>query len=145
MNLSCWFKKNDNNLGSIATEFVLVFPIMLLILFAIIEFGRIMAVKNTVTSAAREGARNAILPGATYATVLAKINGVLSEGNLTANTIEVIDETSGTVVNVLTAIDRGDPVTVKVVVHYDMLTGLFGMFPGGMDLQGEVTMRREYL
>ena len=118
---------------------------MLLILFAIIEFGRIMAVKNTVTSAAREGARNAILPGATYDTVLAKINGVLLEGNLTANTIEVIDETSGTVVNVLTAIDRGDPVTVKVVVHYDMLTGLFGMFPGGLDLQGEVTMRREFL
>lgn len=125
-------------------EFVLVFPLMLLILFAIIEFGRIMAEKNFVTSAAREGARNAILPGATMTTVLNKIDQFLAEGNLTATSVTVEDK-YGNATGDLSTIARGDPVTVTVLIHYDMLTGLFGLAPGGLDLQGKVTMRREYL
>ncbi len=38
-------------------EFALVFPIVLLITYGIIEFGRMMWIYATVTNAAREGAR----------------------------------------------------------------------------------------
>ncbi|HOY44914.1 MAG TPA: TadE/TadG family type IV pilus assembly protein [bacterium] len=43
--------------GQSLVEFALVIPIFLLLLFGIIEFGRIWETMNTMTGAAREGAR----------------------------------------------------------------------------------------
>jgi Flp pilus assembly protein TadG len=43
--------------GSAAVEFALVLPVLLLIIFGIIDFGRMLAAKITLTEAAREGAR----------------------------------------------------------------------------------------
>ncbi|OGN88803.1 MAG: hypothetical protein A2Y88_14940 [Chloroflexi bacterium RBG_13_48_10] len=47
------FKENAQTM----VEFALVFPILLLITYGIIEFGRIVFIYTSVTSAAREGAR----------------------------------------------------------------------------------------
>jgi Flp pilus assembly protein TadG len=47
--------------GAAAVEFALVLPLLLLILFGIIEFGRAWSVKQTLTDAAREGARIAVV------------------------------------------------------------------------------------
>ena len=47
--------------GAAAVEFALVFPLLLIMLFAIIDFGWIFNQQLTLTEAAREGARyNAI-------------------------------------------------------------------------------------
>lgn len=43
--------------GAAAVEFAIVFPIMLLVMFGIIEFGTLMYDQIMVTNAAREGAR----------------------------------------------------------------------------------------
>jgi Flp pilus assembly protein TadG len=45
--------------GAAAVEFALVMPLLLLILFAIIDFGRMLNTQITLTEAAREGARAA--------------------------------------------------------------------------------------
>lgn len=49
--------------GSAAVEFALVLPILLMLIFAIVDFGRMLSAKITVTEAAREGARAAALVG----------------------------------------------------------------------------------
>jgi Flp pilus assembly protein TadG len=47
--------------GAAAVEFALVMPILLLLLFGIIEFARAWNVRQTLTDAAREGARVAVV------------------------------------------------------------------------------------
>jgi hypothetical protein len=47
--------------GAAAVEFVLVLPVLLVILFGIIDFGRLMHAKLELAEAAREGARAAAL------------------------------------------------------------------------------------
>jgi Flp pilus assembly protein TadG len=49
--------------GVAAAEFALLLPVLLLILFGIIEFGMIMYGREVVTNAAREGARAGIVQG----------------------------------------------------------------------------------
>ena len=47
--------------GSAAVEFALVVPVLLLIVFGIIDFGRALNAQIALTGAAREGARLAAL------------------------------------------------------------------------------------
>jgi Flp pilus assembly protein TadG len=47
--------------GTAALEFALVLPVLLLIVFGIIDFGRALNAQITLTGAAREGARLAAL------------------------------------------------------------------------------------
>lgn len=48
------FRRDD---GAAAVEFALVLPLLLILVFGIIDFGRLMYTANTLTSAVREGAR----------------------------------------------------------------------------------------
>lgn len=48
--------------GQTMVEFAFVFPLFLILVFAIIEFGRAWAAKQALTIAAREGARILVLP-----------------------------------------------------------------------------------
>ena len=43
--------------GAVAVEFALVIPVLLLILFGVMDFGRAMFVKNALTNAAAQAAR----------------------------------------------------------------------------------------
>ena len=43
--------------GAVAVEFALIVPILVMLIFGIVEFGRGYNTKVTVTHAAREGAR----------------------------------------------------------------------------------------
>jgi Flp pilus assembly protein TadG len=47
--------------GAAAVEFALVLPVLLLVIFGIIDFGRLLYAKITLAEAAREGARAAAL------------------------------------------------------------------------------------
>jgi uncharacterized membrane protein YoaK (UPF0700 family) len=53
--------------GAVAVEFALLLPLLLLILFGIIDFGRAINAEITLTQAAREGARLAALGYSTSA------------------------------------------------------------------------------
>src|SRR5258708_3259846 len=53
--------------GSVAVEFALLLPVLLLLIFGIIDFGRAINAQITLTQAAREGARLASLGYSTSA------------------------------------------------------------------------------
>jgi Flp pilus assembly protein TadG len=50
--------------GVVAVEFAIVLPVLLLILFGIIEFGFVLFEKQVITNASREGARAGIVQAA---------------------------------------------------------------------------------
>ncbi len=47
--------------GSISVEFVILFPLLALIVVAMMEFGYLWFVRHTLTNASREGARAAVV------------------------------------------------------------------------------------
>lgn len=51
----------SNDRGAAAVEFALVAPILLLLVFGLIDFGRMLNAKISITEAAREGARAAAI------------------------------------------------------------------------------------
>ena len=73
------FVKNLNERGAALVEFAIVLPLLLLLVFGIIEFGFLLYNKAMITNASREGAREGILfnssrPSATIQSdVLAKV------------------------------------------------------------------------
>ena len=70
--------------GAELIEFALVFPLLLLVMFGIMDFGLLFQRYETVTNAAREGARIAVLPGYAQADVEARVNQYLAASGLTA-------------------------------------------------------------
>ncbi|EMI15632.1 TadE-like protein [Rhodopirellula maiorica SM1] len=62
-------RNRPNRVGAAAVEFALVVPIFLLLVFGIIEFGRVVMVQQILVNASREGARAAAVEGATQASV----------------------------------------------------------------------------
>jgi Flp pilus assembly protein TadG len=69
--------------GAELVEFALVFPMLLLVIVGIMDFGFLFQRYEVLTAAAREGARVAILPGYTDADVQARVNAYLTAGGLT--------------------------------------------------------------
>jgi Flp pilus assembly protein TadG len=67
--------------GAVAVEFIIIGPILILILFAIVQFGLIWAALENYVSAAREGARYAAVrcqpdssSGCTNALIAARVS-----------------------------------------------------------------------
>lgn len=73
--------------GAAAVEFALLLPVVLLIIFGIIDFGRMLHAQILLTEAAREGARAAALQSA--AAGQARVNRVASSlGTVTTTIVE---------------------------------------------------------
>jgi len=70
--------------GATAVEFALLLPLLLLLVFGIIDFGRAINAQITLTQAAREGARLAALgqPNVVSGTQAAATGLSLSPGNI---------------------------------------------------------------
>lgn len=54
-------KPKQKERGAVAVEMAMVLPLLLLILIGTMEFGRVFNVQNSLTQAAREGARHAAI------------------------------------------------------------------------------------
>jgi Flp pilus assembly protein TadG len=154
--------------GAAVVEFAVILPLLLLILFGIVEFGFIFYDQALLTNASREGARRAIV----YRTdssnnriipsgdVEQAINDYLYSGsdlrlvsfgtdNLTAS----IDTDSGTTTldpdlnpgtNIDISVTQGSYILVEVNYDYDflLLPSIAGI-PQTINLTGKTTMRAE--
>ncbi len=123
--------------GAAAVEFALVLPILLLLVFGIIDFGRAYHAQVTLTHGAREGVR-VVAFGGTQADVQARLDaGALTPGALGPVSISSV-VTCGT----------GDAELV-LVEKFNFITPLPGLasFYGGSiadstaDLTGKAVMR----
>jgi len=127
----------------VLVEFAIVFPVLLLMILASIEFGRAMMVCNVLTTAAREGARGGVLPTATNTEITAAVNS-----QLTANSVSTGDATIQILVNDVvenvSEAGTGDRIRVQVTVDYGDVTWLPSpRFLATAQLRGIAVMRRE--
>ncbi len=123
--------------GAAAVEFAVVAPVFFLFVFGIIEYGRMVMVQQVITNASREGARAAVLDGATNTSVQAVVTQYLSAGSVSGATITI------TPTNPADAL-FGDPVTVSVDILFSQVSWLPSpMYLGGTTLSATTVMRRE--
>lgn len=76
-------RRRGDERGQALVEFVLALPILLVIVFGIIEFAAAWRTYQVVTNVAREGARLAITPSGDAAAVNSRIDSLLVQSGLT--------------------------------------------------------------
>ena len=118
-------------------EFALVAPVFFLLVFGMIEYGRMVMVQQILTNASREGARRAIIESSTASEVASIVANYLAATSVSGATWNVEP-------GELTSVGAGDPVTVTVSVPYDQVSWLpTPQRLGGVQLHGASTMRAE--
>lgn len=131
--------------GAELVEFALTFPLLLLVVMGIIDFGLLFQRYEVLTNAAREGARVAVLPGYTDPDVITRVNQYLQATSLSPATVN-------TVVGVPQNVNIGGkcitlrPVTVSYVHTYTFLGGIgsyFGSSFGTKTISATASMRSE--
>lgn len=123
-----------NARGNAVVEFALVLPILLLVLFGITEFGRMILTTNILNTASREGARlAAVSPAGETAVIEARVNEILTAARVhpKAITIEYLLETNS--------------VRVTVTSDFDILSRsvLPPTLRGTIELRGQTVFRYE--
>jgi Flp pilus assembly protein TadG len=135
--------------GQALVEFAIVFPLLLILIFGIIEFSILLFDKAVITNASREGARQGIVAPKTSRKTQAQIASIVTDycanylitfsgtGSLTTTAPE-----APTVVG--TTIEFGNPLTVTVKYTYSffVLPKFIGN-AGSLTMQAKTVMKYE--
>ena len=130
----------DRRRGAALVEFAVVLPVLLTIVFGIIEFGHIFMIRQTCQHAAREGCRIAVLQstekpynaagGPTYQ----RIAQVMTAAGVTfsADMLQITEDTTD------------DPsVTIQITVPYDQVALTHYLGSIAPHISGSCSMRKE--
>lgn len=117
-------QRHDSERGAAAVELALVLPILILLLFGIIEFGRAYNAKVTLTHAAREGARALAVGDSDPIAVVRDAAPALDETKLDINA---------------TTCEPGELGTVTATYEFSYSIPLF--YTGTVDLDAKGVMR----
>jgi Flp pilus assembly protein TadG len=122
--------------GAVAVEFALIFPLLMVLVFGVIDFGRAFNAQETLTQAAREGSRlaavcNSSTPSPTCGDVSSRT--LAAATNLTGVSVAVPSTCpAGVAPAGLDAV-----VTVRWTMTFSTpLVGLIPGFPSSKDLTG---------
>jgi Flp pilus assembly protein TadG len=146
------FRRGRVGRGQALVEFALVLPLFLLFLIAIFDLGRAVFAYNTLTNAAREGARTAIVNQYTP-TIIARAKQQtaiveLNDPSVSVNFYQVnADGTPNTSVPcALSQIAVGCMATVSFEATYQPITPLIGniVFKNGVTFTASSTLSVEY-
>jgi Flp pilus assembly protein TadG len=156
-----WFRLSRGKGGNAAVEFALALPVFILLLMAIIDFGRFFFVQHTLQFATREGMRMALV-GRT----LSGVTGA-NPAEIRANSIiKMIRDNASLAVNPATDIqiyifpvttsysdppnwkvqnagNPGDYMRVRSLYNYTFLTPIIGNFFGAVTIRSDGTYRNE--
>jgi len=139
-------RREHRDRGAAAVEFALVVPVLLLLVFGIIDFGLFFS----DSLSARQGVREAARQGAVENWSATSCSGRPGSGDANLRRIAClgIDRTGAVAGDVYARVEttrawtEGDDVTVCVVVRENGVTG-FTPLPGDGVLRSAVTMRIE--
>ena len=131
--------------GTALVEFALIAPLLFLLLFGIIDFGRALNYYNQVTQLAGQGARAAVVNRNPDGTAIT--SGSSLQNQLVTQFTAQPELKNGEVVCIVSPLPTnvGDPVTVKVSYQFKFLPliGLAGSALGGLNLSATETERAE--
>jgi len=136
-------KLAKDNKGTSMVEMAIVLPLLLLLVFGVIEFGIVLYDKAVITNASREGARYGIVQAPTRATE-ADIRGVVNSYAST-HLITFGAATAVTSVPDAPCTGFGNNLTVNVTYHYDFLVvpAFISDLIGGIDMTAVTLMKCE--
>jgi len=139
--------KMGDNKGVAAVEFAITLPLLLIILFGVIEFSALFFDKAVITNASREGARAGIVYRYPDPVTEGEIQDVakaycdshhlITFGGTSLNKADITATWSG--------FAAGDSLTVTVPYRYDflILPNFITALTGGIDLTATTVMRME--
>jgi hypothetical protein len=141
--------------GQTLLEFALILPLLLILIFGVIDLGKALGYKNDETNIANQAARLAVVSNGTncqpctggqdiagYVLSTAPRELRLGTGSITSPATVTFSFPNLTAT---TGYCKGDPVKVKVDAHYSFLSFLIGQnaLPAGFDISSSATMRME--
>ncbi len=126
-------RKKTRRWAAVAVEMAIVTPLLLTLLFGMIEYGWVFTVRQALVTAAREGARTAALPGSTDADIQSRVSGYMAPLGLSSYSVTITHPTPPSAVEtVQVSIPRAD---VSLLGNY------FGVHSGTM--HASCSMRKE--
>ena len=112
-------KRPKRRRGAAAVEFAVVAPLFLLLLAGIMEFGQAFRIEHALSSAARRGARSAIVDGTTSKQVIQKVKDHCVETLGVAEKDVTVDVTvNGVSGTELGEANEGDEIRLTVSVPF---------------------------
>ena len=133
--------------GASVVEFAIVAPLLFLLMFGIIEFGRYMMIHQIAITATRNGCREATLGSTTSdQQVDTVVRNFLAAGGVPSSVAQDSDKVAVAISpSVPNARESGTPITVAVQMNFAELSWLPGDFFGlaVADVSSSTTMERE--
>jgi len=131
-------RRHPNNKAVAIVETAIVLPILILMTFAMIEYGWMFLKAEEITNAARHGARIAAPPDATNADVVNAINILMTRAGMGETGYTILMQPGD-----ITSLAPGATLTVEVTVPYDgiRLTGI--PLPVPTNLRASMSMAKE--
>jgi Flp pilus assembly protein TadG len=127
--------------GAAAVEFAIVAPVFFAFLLGMIEIGRGVMVQQIITAASREGARLAVLEGATSSSVTTSVTNYLTVASVSAADTSVTYSPS-----LPLASGYNGPVTVTVSLPFNQVSwSPSPIFLKGSTLTASTTMQSEWV
>ncbi len=134
----------DQN-GGAAVEFALILPLLIVLLFGIVEFGLLLYNKQIITNASREGARAGVVAGIPRlddAGIQAVVNKYADKYLVTFGTKNFPPPVILPVESARTGFLFGKDLSVKITYDYDFLVlKAFGFGP--ITLRAQTIMKME--
>jgi Flp pilus assembly protein TadG len=107
-----------NRRGAAVVEFAIVAPVFFLLVFGMIEYGRMVMVQQILTNASREGARYAVILDSNDTTaVQAKVTDYLQSASINGSPTVTVDWPAG-------GSGSNQPVTVSVSIPFGQVSWL---------------------
>jgi Flp pilus assembly protein TadG len=139
---------NQRRGGAALVEFAVCLPVLVMIIMAIIEFGRGMMVSELLYDAARVGARQAIIAGNTNTTVTQSVTNFTTATSINSQSVTVtitVTPAAGNANpgNQLASAHTGDTCIVQVQVPFNQVSFIPGNYLAGKTLTGTCAMLHE--
>ena len=132
-----WDRRRTIRRGAAVVETAVVAPLLLTMMFGVMEFGWVFMVQQSLTNAVREACRTGALPGATDNDITQRFVGAMQGAGVQVTTQMVT----------ITHATQGDPIlTVRASMPYSQVS-LLGTVPWwsneGKNIGAVCSMRKE--
>lgn len=135
-------------IGSAMVEVAVCFPVFLMILMGIIEFGRAMSVSQMLNSASRIGCRAAILDGSSNSSVTSAVkqhvtNTIGCQQSSVIVAVTVTSSETGATLSDVSAASTGDMIQLNVSVPFADVSWSVKNYMGASTIRGACSMQHE--
>ncbi|MCA9011034.1 MAG: pilus assembly protein [Planctomycetaceae bacterium] len=127
----------DQRSAVVTVELSIVLPVLMILVIGVVETCNLFYVKQSLTIAAYEGARAAIVKGMAVSAINTRSNQVLTDRHIAGTTVSITP-------NPPSSAAYGTYITVQVQAPYAANALIPGWLFGGTMLRTSVRMMKEY-